>query len=303
MTDLAARVASHALRTRLAEIFEDDPGTQVLSWMLGPSGMLLWAQSVALASNPELRECIPPIPPPDLRGITASPEEAIFLWSGLVDLDQFLDIYERVRSTASNEQTRVLDFACGCGRLSRYLNELDAVEAVGLDANPRLVAWCQDNLTRVRTLINPLQPPMPLPDASIDLAYSLSLFTHLSEDATNQWFADLARVLVAGATLLVTTHGVQALSIIRGSSVHRELFDLDEAAADDLINRLPNEGFLYRKCTPDVLAMANVGSDYGYSFIDEKYVASRWNDENFEVIEHLAGGLRGWQDIVVLRRR
>lgn len=234
--------------------------------------------------------------------MTASHEEEIFLWSGLVDLDQFFGIYERVRSTPLRGRARVLDFACGCGRLSRYLNDLATVEAFGLDANPRLVAWCQGNLKRVRTLVNPLQPPMPLGDASIDLAYSLSLFTHLSEDATKQWFADLARVLVPGATLLVTTHGSQALSIIRGSSVHRELFDLDEEAADDLVNRLPNEGFLFKRCNPDVLAMANVGPDYGYSFIDETYVASTWSDEHFEVIEHLAGGLRGWQDIVVLRR-
>ena len=300
--DLAERVSSEALRARLAQLCDDDPGTLVLSWMLGPSGLLVWAQSAALARNPEFRECIPPIPPPELRGITASPEEEVFLWSGLVDLDQFLGIYERVRTTTTSAKTRVLDFACGCGRLSRYLNDLDSVEAVGLDANPRLVAWCQDNLKRVRTLVNPLQPPMPLPDASIDLAYSLSLFTHLSEEVTKQWFADLARVLVRGGTLLVTTHGAQALSIIRGSSVHRELFDLDEKAADDLIYRLPNEGFLYRRCNPDVLAMANVGSDYGYSFIDEKYIASTWNDGQFEVIEHLPGGLRGWQDIVVLRR-
>lgn len=300
--NLAERVSSDALRRRLAELCDRDPGARVLSWMLGPSGLLVWAQSVALASNPAFRECVPPIPPEQLRGMTAAPEEAVFLWSGLVDLDQFLGIFERVRTT-TRETARVLDFACGCGRLSRYLNELDSVDAVGLDANPRLVAWCQDNLTRVRSLINPLKPPMPLADGSIDLAYSLSLFTHLSEVDTTQWFADLARVLVPGATLLVTTHGAQALGIIRDSPVHRELFDLDEKAADDLINRLPNEGFLFNRCNPDVLAMADVGPEYGYSFIDEKYVASTWNDEHFEVIEHLAGGLRGWQDIVVLRRR
>lgn len=60
LMDLAERVSSDALRTRLTELCDRDPGARVLSWMLGPSGLLVWAHSVALANNPELRQLLRP---------------------------------------------------------------------------------------------------------------------------------------------------------------------------------------------------------------------------------------------------
>jgi len=46
----------------------------------------------------------------------------------------------------------------------------------------------------------------------------------------------------------------------------------------------------------------NAGSSYGTTFIHPDFVAARWNRSPFKVVDVLPAGLRGWQDIVVLRR-
>ena len=54
---------------------------------------------------------------------------------------------------------------------------------------------------------------------------------------------------------------------------------------------------------PDALNAARAGSDYGNTFIHPSYVHTFWNNQNFEMVEHVPGGVRGWQDLTVLRRR
>ena len=39
----------------------------------------------------------------------------------------------------------VLDFGCGCGRMTRYLSMDESIEAYGSDVNNDLVVWCQKN--------------------------------------------------------------------------------------------------------------------------------------------------------------
>jgi cyclopropane fatty-acyl-phospholipid synthase-like methyltransferase len=245
---------------------------------------------------------VSPIPPSELRAITAAPEEELFLWTGLADLANLLQNYDRTTPGPLAEKLRILDFGCGCGRMTRYLNSIDSVEAHGTDANPDLAAWCQEHLDRVHTALNAAQPPMPFPDASFDLVYALSVFTHLSEERSHEWLADVARVLVPGGSFIATTHGVTALNVIRNSTVHQTMMNLDESATDALIRRLPDEGYIFAQYPPASIPVAKVGSEYGLSFIDGDYVRSNWASTNFELLDHLPGGLRGWHDIAVLRR-
>jgi SAM-dependent methyltransferase len=291
------------LRERIIELCQSDPAVTVLSYMLDPDRLLEWAHSVAVVHDEVLQACVPPIPPLELRRITAAPDAEGFLWTGLVDLAQVFALHERFGSTQAGRGPRVLDFGCGCGRMTRYLNLIEGVEGHGLDVNPDLVAWCQQNLDRVHTVLDSERPPMPLPDQSFDLVYSLSIFTHLTEDRSRQWMQDIARVMVPGGVLILTIHGYQALEIIRGSSVHQGMFGLDERSTGDLVTRLEAERFVFMPYRPEVLEIAKAGADYGNSFIDETYVSSNWNSAELDVLAHIPGGLRNWQDIVVLRRR
>src|SRR5947208_884804 len=60
---------------------------------------------------------------------------------------------------------------------------------------------------RARSEVNGLAPPLAFDDASFDLVYALSVFTHLTGDLQVAWRDELRRVLRPGGRLLITTHG------------------------------------------------------------------------------------------------
>src|SRR5207244_2931679 len=100
----------------------------------------------------------------------------------------------------------VLDFGCGCGRVTRYWNDFGG-EVSGSDVSAKAVAWCRANLTFARFEVNRLAPPLAFPDEQFDLVYALSVFTHLTEELQLAWRDELRRVLRPGGRLFVTTHG------------------------------------------------------------------------------------------------
>lgn len=61
--------------------------------------------------------------------------------------------------------------------------------------------------------------------------------------------------------------------------------------------------FRFMRYGQNTLKLAEAGSDYGNAFIHPEYIRRNWVGEKFELMEHIPGGMRGWQDIVVLRRR
>jgi SAM-dependent methyltransferase len=295
-------ISSTAFQRRVQELCAKDPSVQVLSWMLGPEGTLQWAHSVAVVTDPVLGKLVPPLPPLDLRRITAAPEEQIFLWTGLIDIKTFFSLFDQYGRYPNGAKLKVLDFGCGCGRLTRYLDSHDGVVAFGSDVNPDLVEWCSQSLRNTHTSLNQLCPPLNYPDKTFDFIFSLSVFTHLAEAPAEQWLRELTRILAPGGALIVTTHGYPALSIIRNSPVHHQMFQLDEERTAGIINELPHKKYIHLRYPPDSLSAAKAGDEYGNTFIDPSYIYEHWNSAGLRVLAHIPGGLRGWQDTVVLSR-
>ena len=104
----------------------------------------------------------------------------------------------------------VLDFGSGCGRVMRHWKDLPA-SLHGCDYNPHLVAWCAEHLPFARFDVNRLEPPLPYPDESFDLLYSISIFTHLDAPLQVPWIEELTRVVRPGGLLLVTVSGEERL--------------------------------------------------------------------------------------------
>jgi len=146
-----------------------------------------------------------PVPPARLRVRVA----------GTADLEWFLEsgrlAEQSIRATLERHGTRiedlgaVLDFGCGCGRVTRRWRGLDGIH--GSDMSRDAVEWCRRNLAFARFETNSLAPPLAFADASFDLVYALSVFTHLTVELQRAWLAELARVLRPNGLLLVTTHG------------------------------------------------------------------------------------------------
>ncbi len=161
-----------------------------------------------------------PVPPPELIvRVAGTPDAGWFLKGGRLG---FESIRERV---ALEELESVLDFGCGCGRVTRYWLGVGPSVA-GTDLDEEAVEWCRRNLPFARFEPNGLAPPLDFEDESFDLVYGLSVFTHLPEELQLLWMRELGRVLTPGGRLLLTTHGERYRE--RLSEEERRRFDAGE---------------------------------------------------------------------------
>jgi SAM-dependent methyltransferase len=144
-------------------------------------------------------------------GVSLPPRRLMVRVAGTADADWFLRGgragYDAIAAhVALTGIESVLDFGCGCGRVTRYFREHSG-EVAGSDVNREAVKWCRANLPFGNFETNGLAPPLVFDDASFDLVYALSVFTHLTADLQLAWRDELHRVLRPGGRLLVTTHG------------------------------------------------------------------------------------------------
>ena len=129
-----------------------------------------------------------------------------YLASGKKDLQQMCDILSK--SDVDIESLgNILDFGCGNGRMTRWLEDLAKDREVwGTDINAGRVFWCKQNLNPLlRFLVTTTIPHLPFKDNHFGFVYAGSVFSHI-DDLADTWFAELARVIRPGGKLFVTVH-------------------------------------------------------------------------------------------------
>jgi SAM-dependent methyltransferase len=144
-------------------------------------------------------------------GLPLPPRRLMVRVAGTADADWFLRGGQAgydaiVAHVPLAELESVLDFGCGCGRVTRYWRDFGG-RVTGTDLSRGAVEWCRSNLPFASFEPNGLAPPLAFPDDSFDLVYALSVFTHLTGDLQLAWRDELRRVLRPGGFLLLTTHG------------------------------------------------------------------------------------------------
>jgi len=234
-----------------------------------------WEELQALRPRERPRVDGPPLPPRRLMvRVAGTADPDWFLRSGRAAYDAIVD---HVPLEAIDS---VLDFGCGCGRVTRWWASFPG-EVAGSDLSRPAVEWCRANLPFARFETNGLAPPLPFADASFELVYALSVFTHLTEPLQLAWRDELRRVLKPGGLLLLTTHGRSYLP--RLSDHERERFE-----AGELVVR-------WRDIP---------GTNLCSAYHPEAYLRGAFAD-GFAFLELDPEGARGnpTQDIVLLRRQ
>lgn len=221
-----------------------------------------------------------PVPPAALlMRVAGSPNVRWFLEGGRLALTSITDALDRQGVAAGNLDT-VLDFGCGCGRVVRHWPGVSGATMSGVDYNPELIGWCRKNLPFGAFQVNQLAPPLAFGDASFDLVYALSVFTHLPEALQNAWLDELARVLRPGGHLLLTLHGEHYRPEL--TDAERAVFDADDLVVRHAIVAGTN------RCT---------------TFHPPAYVQQQMQ-RGLTLVEHLPEGAAGnpFQDLVLFHK-
>ena len=175
---------------------------------------------------------------------------------------------------AAGRSGKWLDFGCGSGRVARHL--MDHVELTGVDVDAEAIAWCAKHLRGDFRVIAP-NPPLPFADATFDVVYAVSVFTHLDEKPQFAWLRELRRVLKPGGKLVASTHPPDL-------TYNRP--DLSRAHHEELATK----GFTF------IAGPARFNDDS--AFHRPEYLQAEWG-RVFSRIEYRPGGLLGYQDVVV----
>jgi SAM-dependent methyltransferase len=148
-----------------------------------------------------------PIPPAGLiYSVVATRNVEWFLESGTIATTAIRGALAGIGRPIESFRS-LLDFGCGCGRVLRHWHGIPGLALHGSDYNPSGPAWVRANIAGVDARVNQLAPPLPFADGAFDIAYALSVFTHLPESLQRPWMEELRRVVRPGGVLILSLHG------------------------------------------------------------------------------------------------
>lgn len=227
---------------------------------------------------------IVPTPPPDLTDrVVSTRKPTFFLAQGYKSYAEIKDAVARHRPLKTIN--RLLDWGCGCGRLSaHWLRRKEPIEVHGCDIDPEAIGWCRDNLPRGKFACIGFNPPTPYPDGHFDAAFAYSVFTHLTQDAHHAWLAEMRRVLAPGGLFVATVQGPSAAWFVFGDPAHAMLRDgIHDGTHDPGMEAVVGDG-AYRST----------------------YQTPEWTRETygryFDVVEYVERAIGNNQDLIVLRK-
>jgi SAM-dependent methyltransferase len=152
-------------------------------------------------------------PPPYFIYETYRLDYAEYYNDGLATAGELVDMIKR--NTLLSKDDRLLDWGCGPARIVRHFPLLlPANKIYATDYNPDYIDWAQKNIPGVSFSVNKLLPPLQYEDGFFSAITGLSIFTHLSAKAHEEWMKELYRVIRKEGILLITTQGLGYRNIL-----------------------------------------------------------------------------------------
>ena len=156
------------------------------------------------------------------------PDQSLLDTIGAGSLENFYlvgEAWAHVLHRRLREGATVLDIGCGCGRTARFLLFREDIRYIGFDIFQPAIEWCERYLVpfgggrfrfahfnahsghyNPRGTLSAREVRFPAEDASIDVAFAASLFTHLLEADAVHYLRESARALKPGGILVASVH-------------------------------------------------------------------------------------------------
>ena len=138
-----------------------------------------------------------------------------FLATGRADVSRFMADFERL--SPNTPRTRLLDFGCGVGRVTRvFAGCFDTV--VGVDVAPSMIEWAQTlhaDCDHCTFLVNRAPNLKIFPSESFSVVYSRIVLQHIRAGIVERYIPELIRVLQPGGVLMFQLPEVHSVDSLR----------------------------------------------------------------------------------------
>jgi SAM-dependent methyltransferase len=259
----------------------------------------LWALLLTreYSCYPNIRALLPEVPEVSLQ-------ESWNGSSGLDLLSQSKAFYRHVRERYAAEghdigSATVLDFGCGWGRLTRFFaRDVAPGSLLGCDPVEEILDVCRRSRVPAELARSEFVPERLPFDRGVDLAFSFSVFTHISEGAARSCLEALHAGLNPGGLLVLTIRPPAYLDFDPKMHSVRDELGPDPVAA----MREPRYVFVPHPTEAGHPQYEGGEMTYGESVISLPWIRDRWGDI-FELVDVKAFPEDIYQVAITLRRR
>lgn len=190
----------------------------------------------------------------------------------------------------------VLDFGCSSGRVVRVLHAAyPQIEWHGCDPNGPAIAWAQESLPGINFFASDDSPPLALGDASLDLVYAISIWSHFAPQLGLRWFEEMQRLLRPGGYLVCTTHGLTSVAHYAVNE-HRT-----PEQSQQIADALYLQGWWYAPEFGEAGDWGVVNPEWGTAFLSPEWMLTQLCP-GWRVLEFAPGRNQDNQDVYVLQR-
>jgi SAM-dependent methyltransferase len=190
-----------------------------------------------------------------------------------------------------------LDFGCSSGRVVRLLAATyPDMEWHGCDPLGDAIDWARANLPDIRFERSPQHPPLPYADASFDLVFAVSIWSHFGEGAALKWLDEMRRVMRPGGRLVFSTHGLHSIAHASATRL-REPSQLEEIGI-----ALYRDGFWFADEFGSKGDHGLRDPDWGTAFMSPEWLLARTSGTWWVAVFH-PGRVQDNQDLYVLEPR
>jgi SAM-dependent methyltransferase len=231
-------------------------------------------------------------PPEDVHAMARGPLAAA---GGLYEADMVAEALALAGVDIASASA-ALDFGCSSGRVVRVLSAAyPEVRWHGCDPNAPAIAWAQQAYPRANLFVSGDEPPLTLPDGSLDLVCAISIWSHFAPELGLRWFEEMRRLIRPGGHLVATTHGFTSVDFyVKHSQRTPE-------QSDEIVGALYRSGWWYAQEFGATGDWGVVNPGWGTAFLSPEWLLAqlcpRWR-----VLQFAPGRNQDNQDVYVLQR-
>ena len=264
-----------------------------------------WLHTAGYRSSPALRRILPATPDEDVQLMFTGSSGDTVMREGYIAYKLFRDLYTRYIGPI-DQCTNILDFGCGWGRIIRFfMKDIEPSKLWGCDPVEKMIEICKEqNKWCNFDLIN-TRPPSPYADNTFGLIYSFSVFSHLSEEMSDNQLAELTRILRPGGMLVVTTRSREFIEYCARLRERKDLDTLHPGPRSSAAAFLDTEQSLAdydsgRYCFSQ-LVHEGEWSYWGDTAISKKYVLENWT-KSLTFLDYVDDQKNISQNAIVLKK-